>query len=257
MAESRWAVAGAALGLVAGAVVFAPAVWLAGAIDRISRGQVQLVEARGTVWTGDARLVLSGGAASRDARVLPGRVSWTLRPGLPTWRLVLAAECCTMQPQVVDLALLGATRRMVIADAQSQWPAEILAGLGAPWNTVQPRGQLRLTTQGLSLEWSAGRVQVHGAATLDVLELSSSLSTLRPVGSYRLRLLGHGLAGPPQLLLETLEGSLTLSGQGQWNGARWNFRGQASAAPELELVLGNLLNIVGRRQGGRSEIAID
>lgn len=257
MAESRWAIAGAVLGLVAGAVVFAPAVWLAGAIDRISGGQVQLAEARGTVWDGDARLVLSGGAASRDARILPGRVSWTLRPGLPTWRLGLAAECCTAQPQRVDLALLGATRRMVFSDGQSHWPAALLGGLGAPWNTVQPRGRLRLRTQGLSLEWVEGRVQVQGSATLDVLDLSSGLSTLRPVGSYRVQLKGSGQAGPPQLLLETLEGSLKLSGQGQWNGSRWNFRGQASAAPEMELVLGNLLNIVGRRQGARSEITID
>ncbi len=144
-----------------------------------------------------------------------------------------------------------------MAAGESHWPAALLGGLGAPWNTVQPRGQLRLRAQGLSLEWVAGRVQVQGVATLDALDLSSGLSTLRPVGSYRLRLTGQGLASPPRLELETLEGSLKLTGRGQWNGARWNFRGQASAAPEQELVLGNLLNIVGRRQGARSDIALD
>ncbi len=257
MAEARWGLAGALLGLAVGTVVFAPAAWLTDAIGHLSHGQVQWVEPRGTVWHGDARLMLSGGSASRDARILPGRVSWTLRPGIAAWQLAFGAECCTTQPQLVALSWRWGTWRVAMPVGESHWPAALLGGLGAPWNTVQPRGQLRFRAQGLSLEWVAGRVQVQGVATLDALDLSSGLSTLRPVGSYRLRLVGHGLAGPPQLELETLEGSLRLSGRGQWNGARWNFRGQASAVPEQELVLGNLLNIVGRRQGARSDIALD
>lgn len=257
MAEPRWGVAGALVGLVVGGVVFAPAAWLASAIDHVSHGQVQLVQARGTVWQGDARLVLSGGSASRSASVLPGRVHWTLRPGLPNWRIRVDADCCTAHPLAAELAPGLGGWRLAVTVADSRWPASMLTGLGAPWNTVQPRGQLQLRAQALSLEWAAGRVQLQGTVTLDAIGLSSGLSTLRPIGSYRLQLVGHGLTGPPQLVLETLEGSLKLSGRGQWNGARWNFRGQASAAPEQELVLGNLLNIVGRRQGARSDIALD
>ncbi|MEO8542754.1 MAG: type II secretion system protein N [Betaproteobacteria bacterium] len=257
MAESRWGLAGALVGLAAGLVVFAPAAWLASAAAHFSNGQVQLVQARGTVWRGSGRLLLTGGSASHDARVLPGRLNWTLRPGLSAWRLRVDAECCAQQALLADVAPGWRTWRVDLALADSRWPAAVLAGLGAPWNTLQPHGQLRLRTEGFSLEWAAGRVQVKGSATLDALDLSSGLSTLRPIGSYRLQLLGHGLSSPPQLVLETLQGSLTLTGRGQWNGARWNFRGQASAAPEQELVLGNLLNIVGRRQGARSDIALD
>jgi general secretion pathway protein N len=257
MAERRWAMAGAIAGLVIGLAAFPPAAWLASAVDRISHGQVQLVESRGTVWDGSARLLLTGGSASQDARILPGRLGWTLRPGLAAWRLKIDADCCTPQSLLADLAPGWGTWRMDIAVADSRWPAAVLTGLGAPWNTVQPRGQLRVRTEGLSLEWSEGRMQVQGTATLDALDLSSGLSTLRPIGSYRLQLLGDGPSQPPQLVLETLQGSLMLSGRGQWNGARWNFRGQARAAPEQELVLGNLLNIVGRRQGARSDIALD
>jgi general secretion pathway protein N len=257
MAESRWGIAGALAGLVIGVVVFAPAAWLASAIHHVSNGQVQLAQARGTVWRGDARLVLSGGTGSRAAGVLPGRVRWTLRPGLSNWRILVDTDCCTTQPLVAALTPGLGRWQLAVTAADSRWPASMLTGLGAPWNTVRPRGQLQLRTQGLSLEWAAGRVQVQGTATLDAIGLLSDLSTLRPIGSYRLQLVGHGLTGPPQLVLETLEGSLKLSGRGQWNGARWNFRGQASAAPEQELVLGNLLNIVGRRQGARSDIALD
>ena len=100
-------------------------------------------------------------------------------------------------------------------------------------------------------------MQVRGSATLDALAVSCGLSTLRPIGSYRLRLHAGGGSGPPQLVLQTLDGSLRMDGSGQWNGARWNFRGRASADAEHEQVLGNLLNIVGRRQGAYSEIALD
>jgi general secretion pathway protein N len=58
------------------------------------------------------------------------------------------------------------------------------------------------------------------------------------------------------LRLETLEGSLQLSGSGQWVGSRLRFRGEASALPERESALANLLNIIGRRSGPRSLISI-
>jgi general secretion pathway protein N len=58
------------------------------------------------------------------------------------------------------------------------------------------------------------------------------------------------------LRLETLEGSLQLSGSGQWVGERLHFRGEATAAPDREAALANLLNIIGRRSGARSLISI-
>jgi general secretion pathway protein N len=66
------------------------------------------------------------------------------------------------------------------------------------------------------------------------------------------------LQGGPQstLRLETLDGSLQLTGSGQWVGSRLRFRGEAAAAPEREAALANLLNIIGRRSGPRSIISI-
>lgn len=257
MASTRWALSGAALGVLLAVLVFAPASWLAALLNAASRTQVQLAEPRGTVWSGNARLVLSGGVGSRDARVLPGRVGWSLRPRLAGLQLQLDADCCTPEPLVLTMHARWRGATLVFADGSSHWPAAVLVGLGSPWNTLQAQGRLLLGLQGLSVEWVDGRVGVQGSASLDALDLSSRLSTLRPIGSYRLRLIGAGRAGPPQLQLQTLEGSLKLSGQGQWNGERWNFRGSASASAEHELVLGNLLNIVGRRQGASSIIALD
>ena len=140
-----------------------------------------------------------------------------------------------------------------MADHQSPWPAELLIGLGTPWNTVQAQGSLLFSSQGLSLEWVDGRLMVAGSAQLDAQQISSRLSTLRPMGSYRLRLDG---GSPAVLRLSTLEGSLQLNGSGQWIGSRLRFEGVASAAPDRLDALSNLLNILGRREGARSIIKV-
>jgi general secretion pathway protein N len=249
----RWAIAGAALGLLAALVLFAPARWLAAAVASASDGHARVLDARGTVWSGSGRLVLTGGAGSTDATALPGRVAWELHPRWDGAAVRLQADCCTAQP--VDLRarwrLGGAS--VAIADSTSQWPAGLTAGLGTPWTTLEFTGDLRLSTQGLSVEWLAGRPVIAGRAELVALRVASRLSTLRPMGSYRITLQG---GTPASLRLETLEGSLQLSGSGQWVGNRLHFRGEASAAPDREAALSNLLNIIGRRSGARSLISI-
>lgn len=248
-----WAAAGAALGLLAALIVFAPARWLAAGVANATRGQVLLADARGTVWDGSAQLVLTGGSGSTDAAALPGRVSWELEPRWDGVAARVRAECCTPRPVDVRAHWRLAGARLQVGDSSTQWPASVVAGLGTPWNTLQLDGEVRIATQGLSVEWSAGRPAVAGRAELVALRVASRLSTLRPMGSYRITLQGGTQA---TLRLETLEGSLQLAGTGQWVGRRLRFRGEASAAPEREAALANLLNIIGRRSGARSLISI-
>ena len=85
------------------------------------------------------------------------------------------------------------------------------------------------------------------------MQASTSLSTLKPVGSYRLDLAG---GDQPALLLSTLDGSLQLSGRGTWATGHLQFDGEASAAPDRVEALANLLNIIGRRDGARSIIKV-
>ncbi|MBE0473824.1 type II secretion system protein N [Rhodoferax sp.] len=249
----RWALAGTLLGLLLSTLFFAPARWLATLVQRASAGQVLLQQPRGTVWTGSARVMLTGGAGSQDAATLPGRVDWQLAPGLTGVGLKLNADCCLQQAWAMHLQPRWNGLRLTIADARSQWPANLLAGLGTPWNTVQPQGELNLSTQGLTLAWAAGRLQMGGAAQVDVMNLASHLSTLRPMGNYRFSLTG---GTPVTLALTTLQGSLQVSGSGQWVGGQLRFNGEASAVPEHQAALSNLLNIIGRRQGARSIIKV-
>jgi general secretion pathway protein N len=153
-------------------------------------------------------------------------------------------------------------------EAIGHWPAAWLEGLGTPWNTLRPSGTLLLRSPGMVLQQSQGGWHFSGAAQLELVSMASSISTLDTLGSYRLSLSGDAAAaadaaraagaGATQLELTTLSGALQLAGSGQFGGAggRLRFNGRASAAPDAEAALANLLNIIGRREGAVSHIAI-
>lgn len=251
-----WAASGVVLGVLLCSVFFAPVRWLGGWLQQASGGQLVLQDARGTLWTGSARLTLAGGAGSQDAATLPGRLQWQLRPALSKGVglvLQLRADCCLQQPWLWRASLGWGRVQLALSDSSSQWPAQLLSGLGTPWNTVNAQGQLALSTRALAFSWSAGRLQVAGVAQLDALDMASRLSTLKPMGSYRFTLKG---GAAPGLALSTLSGALQLSGQGEWVAGKLRFVGEASSAPESQAALSNLLNIIGRRDGARSIIKV-
>jgi general secretion pathway protein N len=260
----RWAFMGAGVGALLSVFVNMPAQWLATALWHLSKGQVQLQEARGSVWQGSGKLILTGGAGSRDAMALPGKLQWQVQGlysfyNLPRIQLNITAECCMNQPMPLELSRHSqlAAWRLQVGAHVSQWPAQLLGGLGAPWNTLQPEGRLILQTQALVLDFQQGNTHLQGSATLTAEEVSSKLSTLKPMGSYLLRLVGESAGqGGPALSLVTQSGSLLLSGQGQWQGAQFQFRGEATAVPEHAEALSNLLNIIGRREGARSLLSL-
>lgn len=267
------------LGAAVAVVGFAPARWLAEPVAQATGGKVQLANPRGTVWQGQADVLLTGGFDSQDRTALPGGLRWQLRPtwlGLPTGTanppptanaprgpalsLALHAPCCTPQGLALWLQPGWGTLGVTVPTHQSQWPAALLSGLGTPWNTLQLQGQLALHTPGLALQLGPTGLRSQGSATLDVREAASRLSTLRPMGSYRLQWLGAPAPGQggdgATLTLTTQDGALQLQGQGQWVAGRLRFEGMAEASPGREEALANLLNLLGRRQGARTLIKI-
>jgi len=259
-----WAVVGAVLGALMAMLIHLPAQWLAQALFNASLGQVQLQEVKGSVWQGSGKLVLTGGAGSRDALALPGRINWQTGMSLnasnhPQFNVILNAACC--MTQAARLSLQATERlqvwQLIVDDHQSQWPAHLLSGLGAPWNTLQPEGTLKLQTKQLKVNFQSQPSWLQGGFTLTAENMSSKLSTLKPMGTYQINLEVTSAANPlPSLSLTTQSGSLLLSGQGQWQGSRLQFRGEASAVPEHAAALSNLLNIIGRRQGARSLLSL-
>ncbi len=263
--STRWAWTGAGLGLALAFITQAPAHWLTHAIEQASGERVLLPDAQGTVWNGSAQWVLNEGplniatstnlARPASTTALPTRVTWQLGPSIDfsNLRLAMSAKvasaCCTPLPVRVDVSPLWRGVRVQVSDHTSNWPASWLVGLGAPWNTVQPEGQMQLQTTQLQWTQQAGQERLQGQAELQMQQLSTRLSTLRPLGSYRVRVQGGDTIA---LTLDTLEGSLRLQGNGQLQNGHVRFNGEASAAPDAEAALSNLLNILGQRQGAKS-----
>ncbi len=244
------------MGTLVALLAFAPARWVADALDR-SGGALQLHNPQGTLWTGSGQVILRTQAT--DSTALGGQLEWSVRP---TWfhdgpglSVQWNAACCLSGAWQWRVVATGGGMQLHMNDlgaGQSlRVPAAVLVGLGAPWNTLAPEGQLEVTSQGLQLQRDAHGMHIKGQVQVDALRVSTSLSTLRPVGSYRLVLQG---AATPTIALSTLEGALQLSGTGALHPQRIVFQGEASAAQGHEDALSNLLNIIGQRQGARSLI---
>lgn len=251
-----WAALGAAAGLCLALIIYLPARWLQPWVADGTQQHVQWVNTSGSIWQGQTQWRLTGGDGSADQVVVPGMWSWTLRP---TWQqgpavlLALSAPCCLSQALQLQLRWAGGgSPQWQVNDITLRLPLQILRGLGTPWNTLQLDGQMALHTTGLQAATPHG---VQGQMTLDAEQVASRLSTVRPLGNYQAT-----IQWPPQQLpqvqLRTLDGHLQLEGQGQIAQGRLRFRGQASASPDSEGALANLLNIIGRRRGSVSVLTI-
>jgi len=254
----RWVLGGVVLGALLGLLAFAPATWLADSVANATQGRLLLAEAEGSVWQGSALPVLTGGPGTRDAAVLPSRLHWRLSPFWGGLRARLDQTCCLNGTLALEWTPGWGGQQVAVrpeAAAIGHWPAAWLEGLGAPLNTLRPGGELQLSTDSLALVSTAGVWRWRGQAQLDLLQASSRLASVEPLGSYRVSL-NAPADGPMTLTLRTLDGALRLTGSGQIGAKGLRFRGDAQAAAGFEAGLNNLLNIIGRREGALSVISI-
>lgn len=267
----RWGWAGALCGALVALVWCAPARWVAEGVASATAQRVMLADARGSVWSGSAVLVLTGGPGSRDAAALPGRLAWRVQPRGWALETVLQQDCCLRNGVTLRWAPTFSHQTLTLqapGDWLGPWPASWLAGLGTPWNTLRLGGTARLHASGLAFESVQGRWRMVGGLDLELVQASSRMSTLDTLGSYRLSVRGapprtaqtpqhdDASAVPTLITLSTLEGALQLSGQGTWGLAGLHFQGEAHAADPNDTALDNLLNIIGQRDGARSVISI-
>ncbi|CAN5616197.1 N/A [soil metagenome] len=258
---TKWAVAGAVVGILVSLIAFAPAAWLASAVESATDGRILLSAARGTVWSGSALPVLTAGPGSRDASTLPNRLEWTLGFKGLGFELRMRQPCCLNGTVALQIKPGFGTMQVQLVPPPGGWVAQVpsawLGGLGTPWNTLQLGGTVRLVSPGFILESAQGRWRMNGRADLELVGASSRLASLDSLGSYRLSLSSDpAQPGTSLLNLSTMNGALQLTGAGTWNPAGVRFRGEATAAEADQGALNNLLNIIGRRNGARSVISI-
>ncbi len=224
-----------------------PAAWLAPQLARATHGYVNLVDPEGSLWQGSATLVLAAGTDQSASTLLPGRLTWQTR----FWPLFLGRVEIQLQhtEAMLDTVTFVATTRSAQLSAGSMnLPTALLTGLGAPFNTLDLQGNARLDWS----DWRAVKQAIYGQLTLTVTDLTSRVSQIKPLGTYRAVLQAQG--SQSTLALTTLKGPLTLTGQGNFGRNAASFRGSASAAPDQQASLAGLLNLLGRPAGDGSAI---
>ena len=288
------AIVGAAIGLAVGIVASLPASLLASAVASATNDQFLLAEAEGTIWSGSAITVLTGGAGSHDASVLPTRLEWTLRPRWNGVSLHLTQDCCLAHGMDLSLRrtldawqvnIIGPDERgqevasaakvtpgmsgadsaaLAAATPLGQWPMGWLEGRGFPWNTIHPGGVLTLSTHNLSFALKNGHWSTLGSAQVEIRQASSRLTTLDSLGTYRVLIQpdpstqirpGDG-ASRDLVWISTIDGALLIDGRGLIGATGVRIRAEAHAAAGSEAALNNLLNLIGRRNGAMSDISI-
>jgi general secretion pathway protein N len=229
--------------------VLAPAQWLASSVLGATNGRVILAEVTGSVWNGQATLVLASGSdAGATKASLPERLSWRLSP----WALFAGAVDITFshpsalaQPLRVRAGMGGSLNA---GPTTLRLPAILLTGLGAPWNTVRPGGVISVSWDRLDI--APGKFQ--GNVIAEWQFASSSLTPVSPFGHYRMQT--NGVFPGTQLNLTTISGPLELIGSGTIaEGGHLRFQGRAQPLAgtdnAVKSQLTGLISLLGRRDG--------
>ena len=255
MKRSMLWLAAIVLAVTLSVLAFLPAAWLGSMVESRTGGRLTLGDAQGTLWRGSAFI---GGAAGQGGEVtplLPGRFAWRLSPLVLLGQVDMELENSESLSQPVNVS--GSWSEWQVSPAQLLLPAERLAGLGAPLNTLAPSGEVKLSWSALQLARAGHCIDVAGRTVLLLGDMGSRMSPVKPLGSYEMTMDWRGQQA--QLVLKTVRGALLLSGTGSLDKGRLQFSGQAQAADGYEETLGNLLNLLGQRRmvGDKKIIALE
>lgn len=249
-----WFLAGV-LSIVLTVVAFCPASWMSVLLERQTAGRLTLGDAQGTLWRGSAFIGAAPGGSEPVTPLLPGRFSWHLSPVLLLGQVDLQLE----NPQALaqPMQISGSLNQWQLLPSSLVLPAERLAALGAPLNTIKLSGQMRLRWGALQAVRQDGQVALTGRMTLEMRDIASRLSSIKPLGAYDLTMDWQGQQA--QISLNSLRGPLLLSGGGMLRNGRLQFSGKAEAEAGREEQLANFLNLLGQRrqEGNKNIIALE
>lgn len=243
------------LAVIVTVFAFLPAAWLGPMVERQTGGRLTLGDAQGTLWRGSAFVGGAPGEGGAVTPLLPGRFSWRLSPLvlLGDVSMDIANDQALAQPVHVS----GSWSQWQVSAGQLLLPADGLAGLGAPLNTLALTGAIKLSWNLLDIAREGNTVAVSGRTVLSLTDMGSRMSPIKPLGTYEMAMDWHGQRA--DVVLRTVTGALLLSGNGALENGRLRFSGQAAAADKYEDTLGNLLNLLGQRRmvNGKNIISLE
>ena len=233
-----------------------PVSWVGGALASQTGCRVMLQQPMGTIWQGSGALAFSEPNASEGGCREP--LSVTERFHWESSCKLLSLSCNTKidfgaldQSQLIQWGL-GQTQ---IAGNEIKLPANVLEGLGNPWSTLRPRGELGARWTDIHLGSGSENAGSLGVIRIIISNLTSPISPVKPLGSYEMQV--NMTQEGANWNLSTTNGPLLLKGQGEMGGksdgsaakSGLRFSGEASAAPEAQDSLIGLLSLLGKKEG--------
>jgi general secretion pathway protein N len=235
-------------------VLSAPASFADVGLSQITQGRLRLADAQGTVWQGKGKIVLADIAAQAapytvTGLVLPGDFEWRLAG----WPLILGKIDIKLSGVGVQkpIALTGGLSELKISASRLVLPGVDLSRMGSPWNTFKPQATLDVQWDNMTLRQG----QFDGKAVVELKDIASALTPVRPLGSYKVDVTGTGSSA--DVKLSTTQGPLKLEGNGVWNarqGLRLSIEAEADETAKAKLQ--TLLSLIGRREGEKTIIRI-
>ncbi len=229
------------LAFIFGIAISPPAPWLAKIVDVQTNGQVILGEPSGSFWKGSAVIATTDPTNNTAKAVFPGRFFWTISPSIFLGQIIITVsnEAILSQPLVIT----GSWNNYQLQETRVNLPSEKLTTLGAPFNTIQPKGELSLHWTDIVVIFGNYPPKIYGKMTLELNNIVTRLSSIQPLGSYVLSFVLNGDNG--ELELRTENGALELSGVGKIENEHFQFTGYAKSINKKN-ELRNLMNLLGQ-----------
>ena len=243
-----------------------PISWVSGSLASQTACRVMLQQPIGTIWQGSAALAFSEPNATeggcRDPMSVTERFHWATSCKLFSLSCNTELQFAALEQAQQIRWSLGKTQ---IAANDIKLPANVLEGLGNPWSTLRPRGELGARWTDINLAGPIGNYTAFGASNtpssgvirIIISNLTSPISPVKPLGGYEIaaNIADTGM----NWTLSTTSGPLLLKGQGEFSnkgnsggagkGAGMHFSGEASASPESQESLIGLLSLLGKKEG--------
>lgn len=220
-----------------------PARWVAERVLPPGPRSIALQAIEGTVWSGSARAAFGSHAGT----FVLDRIEWSFLPS----RL--------LQGRVAYSVLVrgaGFDGRGELARSFGGWSLHGLTARGdaalatafAPvLSAWRPQGNVSVSSPALAIE----RPQVRGDLRIEWSGAATSLSEVRPLGSYRADVVAEGAAA--RIDVSTLSGPLRLTGKGSLAlPSQLTFSGEARAEAPQAAALQPLLDLMGPRKADGS-----
>lgn len=218
-------------------LVNTPASLLDKILQSASQGRVVLANTSGTIWKGSATPALRTQAKQYIA-LQP--LHWNIDLLSPLSGSIKIRLQWNDQPAASAMDATFFPGGIELRHVRLPLPAQALSEISPMLNTAQFRGQLQIQSDQVTFS-SHG---MKGTAVIDWQQASSALSSIDPLGNYRLVLNGAG--DRIHIVLTTSSGMLLLEGQGAWlSGQGLEFHGKAQASSENHDNLAELLHHLG------------